>query len=235
MGTIKQGILGGFSGRVGTVIGSNWKSVHYMRALATNVSNPRTEKQQCQRGKFSTAISFLTTITPFVRVGYKSYATDQSAFNAAMSYIMKNAITGCGETLALDYNKVLVAHGNLTTVVDATVTVEGNKASYKWADNSGTGDAKTKDAAMLLVYNKDKKEAIYNMDAATRTDVKAELSLPVSWSDNALAVYLSFCSEDGKSVTNSICLKNDASNGDSGNTNPDGGGSDGDENENPLG
>ena len=28
MGTIKQGILGGFSGKVGTVVGSTWKSVH---------------------------------------------------------------------------------------------------------------------------------------------------------------------------------------------------------------
>ena len=235
MGTIKRGILGGFSGRVGTVVGSNWKTVNYMRALAMNVRNPRTEKQQCQRGKFSMAINFLTAITPFVRVGYKSYATDQSAFNAAMSYIMKNAITGCGETLALDYNKALVAHGNLTSAVDATVAVESNKASYKWTDNSGTGDAKVKDAAMLLVYNNDKGEAVYNMNGATRTNGKAELTLPASWSGNALAIYLSFCSEDGKSVANSVCLKNDASSGDSGSTNPGGDGSDGDENENPLG
>ena len=38
MGTIKQGILGGFSGKVGTVVGSTWKSVHYMRALAVSFS-----------------------------------------------------------------------------------------------------------------------------------------------------------------------------------------------------
>lgn len=235
MGTIKQGILGGFSGRVGTVVGSNWKSVHYMRALATNVNNPRTKKQQCQRAKFSTALGFLATITPFIRVGYRNFTTDQSAFNAAMSYVMKNAMTGCGEALALEYEKVLVAHGNLTAVVDATVTVEGNKASYQWTDNSGVGDANAKDAAMLLAYNKDKNEAVYDLSAATRMDTKAELSLPVSWSGNALAVYLSFCSEDGKSVTNSVCLKNSASNGEPVNPNPGGGGSDGDENENPLG
>lgn len=233
MGTIKQGILGGFSGRVGTVVGSNWKSVHYMRALATNVSNPRTEKQQCQRTKFSKAISFLTTITPFLRVGYKNYTTNQSAFNAAMSYTMKNAITGCGETLAINYEKVLVAHGSLTIAVDASVIVEDNKVSYKWTDNSNAGDAKSKDVAMLLVYNKDKKEAVYSMNVATRSDAKAELALPASWSDNAMAIYLSFCSEDGKSVTNSICLKNDASNDDSGNSKP--GGGPGDENDNPLG
>ena len=34
MGTIKQGILGGFSGKVGSVIGGIWKGISYMRGLA---------------------------------------------------------------------------------------------------------------------------------------------------------------------------------------------------------
>ena len=36
MGTIKQGILGGFSGKVGTVVGSSWKGISYMRGKTTN-------------------------------------------------------------------------------------------------------------------------------------------------------------------------------------------------------
>ena len=72
MGTIKQGILGGFSGKVGTVVGSTWKSIHYMRALAVSISNPRTEKQQNQRSKFATTINFVKTMTPFIRLGIKS-------------------------------------------------------------------------------------------------------------------------------------------------------------------
>ena len=31
MGTIKKGILGGFSGKVGTVVGASWKGISYMR------------------------------------------------------------------------------------------------------------------------------------------------------------------------------------------------------------
>ena len=42
MGTIKKGILGGFSGVVGTVTGGNWKGIDYMRSRATSISNPRT-------------------------------------------------------------------------------------------------------------------------------------------------------------------------------------------------
>ena len=240
MGTIKQGILGGFSGRVGTVVGSTWKSVHYMRALAVSVNNPNTEKQQSQRNKFSTALNFLKTMTPFVRIGYKNYTKDQSAFNAAMSYILKNATTGDRANTAIDYDKALVARGSLATAENATVTVESGKASYTWTDNSGAGDAQATDSAMLLAYNKNKKEAMYDIGSATRSETKAELELPTNWSDDALAVYLSFYSTDSRNVANSICLKNDAFSGEPDNVNPEqggsgSGGSDGDQGENPLG
>lgn len=66
MGTIKQGILGGFSGKVGTVIGSSWKGISYMRGRAQNVKNPQTEKQIEQRSKFALTLDFLKPITPFV-------------------------------------------------------------------------------------------------------------------------------------------------------------------------
>lgn len=52
MGTIKQGILGGFSGKVGTVIGSSWKGIAYMRGRAQSIKNPKTEAQQKQRSFF---------------------------------------------------------------------------------------------------------------------------------------------------------------------------------------
>ena len=78
---IKQGILGGFSGKVGTVVGSTWKSVHYMRALAVSFSDPRTEKQKNQRSKFTAAVNFTKAMTPFLRFGYKEFSGQQSAFN----------------------------------------------------------------------------------------------------------------------------------------------------------
>ncbi|ADV42882.1 DUF6266 family protein [Bacteroides helcogenes] len=224
MGTIKQGILGGFSGKVGTVVGSNWKSVHYMRALALKVGNPNTEKQQRQRNNFSTVIQFLKTFTPIIRIGYQQYAQKQSEFNAAMSYVIKHAIVND----AIDYTRALVSRGSLTTAADATASVEAGKVSYVWKNNSGTGNAEAGDTAILLAYNKDKREAVYTIKAATRSEAKAELTLPAGWSGNALALYLGFYND--KSVANSICLKND----DAGSTIPDSGAG-GDENENPLG
>lgn len=210
MGKISQGILGGFSGKVGTVIGSTWKSIHYMRAIATSVKDSRTEKQLIQRSKFLASINFLKTVTPFVRIGYRNYAYRQSEFNAAMSYMLKYAVTGDGKQATIDFDKTLLAQGSLTTATDAAVQVEAGKATFTWTDNSNTGNAVATDKVMVLAYNKDKQETVYNTAAATRADGTAELVLPANWADNALAVYLAFYSEDRQRVSNSQCLKNDA-------------------------
>ncbi len=52
MGKIKQGILGGFRGKVGTVIGASWNGISYMRGLAQSHKNPQTEAQLKQRSFF---------------------------------------------------------------------------------------------------------------------------------------------------------------------------------------
>ncbi|MBR4157180.1 MAG: hypothetical protein IKU01_10870 [Bacteroidales bacterium] len=111
MGNIKQGILGGFSGKVGTVIGSSWKGITYMRAIAPNVKDARTAKQLAQREKFVLTLGFLRSLQSFVRVGFKMYATRQTAFNAAMSYTLKNCIKGMSPNFSIDYAKVMVSRG----------------------------------------------------------------------------------------------------------------------------
>ena len=52
MGKIKQGILGGFQGKVGTVIGASWNGIAYMRGIAQSVRNANTAAQQTQRNFF---------------------------------------------------------------------------------------------------------------------------------------------------------------------------------------
>ena len=107
MGKISQGILGGFSGKVGSVVGANWKGINYMRSKAVSVANPRTEGQVKQRTKFSVTLNFLQPITDFLRVGYKMYAIKKTAFNAAMSYFINNAITGESPDFSIDPSKDL--------------------------------------------------------------------------------------------------------------------------------
>jgi hypothetical protein len=74
MGRIKKGILGGFSGKVGTVVGANWKEISYMRSLPQKVKNPRTEAQRKQRSKFLLVVNLLKPLNPLLRIGWKLHA-----------------------------------------------------------------------------------------------------------------------------------------------------------------
>ena len=59
MGKINKGILGGFNGKVGTVVGGSWKGISYMRSLAQSITKSRSGSQVKQRTKFALALRFL--------------------------------------------------------------------------------------------------------------------------------------------------------------------------------
>lgn len=63
MGKIKQGILGGFRGTVGTVVGSSWNGIAYMKGKPQSVRNPRSDAQVQQRTFFKEVQALVTQLT----------------------------------------------------------------------------------------------------------------------------------------------------------------------------
>ena len=206
MGTIKKGILGGFSGKVGTVVGGSWKGIAYMRSLPQKVKNPRTDGQMSQRSKFALALGILKPMTPFLRTGWKLYAHKQTPMNAAMSYTLANAISGAYPDYEIDPSKVLVSRGSLATAANAATTAAGGSIEFSWDDNSGVGSAKQTDKALIAVLNTAKGEAITDTAGAERTTGTQTVTLPADWFGDTVEVYLGFISEDGKEVANSVYL-----------------------------
>ena len=65
MGTYSKGILGSFTGKVGTVIGSSWNGIDYMRSLPRPSSKAPTALQLAQREKFGLVTKFVAPIKAF--------------------------------------------------------------------------------------------------------------------------------------------------------------------------
>src|SRR5688500_5905199 len=107
MGIISKGILGPFSGTVGTVIGGTWKGISYIRSKPLPVDREPSLLQLEQRAKFALVIRFLQTMTPLVHVSFKEMAKKMSGFNSAFSYNIKNAVTGIYPDYELDYSMAL--------------------------------------------------------------------------------------------------------------------------------
>ena len=113
MGTIKQGILGGFNGKVGTVIGSSWKGITYMRGQSQHVKNPRTAGQIYSRTAFKAVSAALSPIASTLRLTFAKSAGKMSAFNKAVSENYKKAIVDLDGTPVVDYSKLILSKGTL--------------------------------------------------------------------------------------------------------------------------
>jgi hypothetical protein len=207
MGKIKKGILGGFSGKVGTVVGASWKGIAYMRSLPQKVRNPRTEPQRMQRSKFALSLNFLQPMNGLIRTGWKLQANRQSPMNAAMSYTIANAIMGAYPNYSIDPSKVFISRGALSPAVNASATAaQGATINFNWNDNSGTSAAKQTDKVLLAIVNPDKTEAVLDTDGATRPDATMSLNVPADWQGNTVHAYIGFVSDDGREVANSVYL-----------------------------
>ena len=204
MGTIKKGILGGFSGKVGTVVGASWKGISYMRSLPLKVKNPRTEPQMNQRTKFAVTLKFLKPMTGLLRTGWKMYAYKKSPFNAAMSYTIDNAITGAYPNYSIDPSKVLISRGPLAPATNVVASPISGTINLEWDDTGSSSFIKQTDKTLLAVLNPSKSQAVFDIAGEERSELTQSISLPADWVGNTVVVYLGFISEDGKEVANSV-------------------------------
>ena len=203
MGRLKEGILGGFSGKVGNVIGSSCRGVEYIKSAPAKMTNPRTKRQTMQRSSFIVTQNFLRTMIPIIRIGFKDYAIDgMSAFNAAMSYNMINGIKKVFDSNELDFANILISRGSLSTspVINAIVT--DDLLQFEW-DPILNENAKSTDQVMVIAHNAAKGESVFDVNAGKRRNASTYLNMLSHWKGDAIETYLAFKDESGTLVSDS--------------------------------
>ena len=63
MGKIKQGILGGFRGKVGTVVGSYWNGIFYMKGLPQSNKKDRSGAKAMRQGYFKELVALSMSLS----------------------------------------------------------------------------------------------------------------------------------------------------------------------------
>jgi hypothetical protein len=113
MAKFTQGINGPFRGKVGTVIGATWKGIPYMRSLPHARTSKPSAKELNNRRKWALSQHWLQPLTEFVRLGFKGFSPKAEGFVAAKSYLLKNAVEGEGESLAINPSLAKLSWGDL--------------------------------------------------------------------------------------------------------------------------
>jgi len=204
MGTFSKGILGGFSGKVGSVIGSTWKGIDYMRSKPGARTGTFSIAQQEQQAKFAVAIRFVSTMSSLFMISFRDYAIRKTGINSAFSWVIKNAVTGIFPAYAIDFPNVLVSRGDLPNALAPSALAAANsEITYSWTDNSGVGLAKATDKAILVVFCPAMNLCIYTTGSALRSAVTDTIDV-ATFSGRVVETYIGFISEDGRNVASSL-------------------------------
>ena len=205
MGRLVNGINGPIVGKVGTVIGSSYKGVPYLKGPYKPRTKSISDTEKGNRSRFAMAQAWLKPLLPFVRLGFKGYTPMVEGFIAAKSYLMKNAMEGTGADSIINPAKVKVSFGDLPLSENiAAKVIEGNQLQFTWDVPTAKGPAQI-DQVMMLAYDIKNKMARFNTPGQFRRTGSDILELP-QIKDRTYHVYAAFVAHDRSRQSDSVYL-----------------------------
>lgn len=177
MGVIKRGLLGGFSGRVGSIVGTSWKGIAVIKSLPLSVANPKTAAQVAHRTDFKLTVLFGALILAlWVKPLWDRFASKMSGFNAFVQQNVDKYKVGA----ANPYIDFIMTTGKMaaTAVVVDAPSVGDVDIVINWVDDSGEGLKLSSDIAFAVCYNETSKETTFINLAAIRSDGNTTVHVP---------------------------------------------------------
>jgi hypothetical protein len=205
MATIKQGILGAFSGKVAGVVGSSWKGIPVMKSLPPSVANPKTAKQIEQRSRMSACTAFSQSVlAEVIKPLNDRFASRMSGFNAFTS---RNIANFEGGVLSKPEDLKISPMGNKAQLIDAIaaeakITKKNAFVTVDWSSDAGTGKALATDIPFVVVYNRNTKKSFGFVMDDTRAVNGSTVELPDDEfsPDDVIDVWMAFLRADGTVV-----------------------------------
>ena len=200
-GVITSGILGGFSGKVGPVVGGKWKSVDYMRAHVIP-ANPNSVAQIAQRGAMGQIVAIAKSILSTVINTY--WDPFQSAMSGYNAFVKNNISLLAVTTFYLD-ETLKVSMGSLVPTDDfaAIYTTGTGGLACTWTDNSGVGNALATDDFIITILGKD--GTLYgtqesSVNVLDRSDEADSMTIATGLTATDLFAFISFHRGTGGSL-----------------------------------
>jgi hypothetical protein len=207
MARFLKGIVGAYSGRVGNIVGSNWRSVDYVRSLPKMTGKKATESQITQRAKFALGVAFLSPIKDLLNLGYSDKLLGKATgYNKALQALLNTGISGIYPALTIDYAKVVISKGSLANLMGVSWSepMQG-ELEVTWTPETNKYNAFDDDAVVLLMYNKTK-NFFSILESATRVDALLSLTLPPVYAGDTLVGWIFTGHRDGVKTSMSYYL-----------------------------
>ncbi|MGB4399537.1 MAG: DUF6266 family protein [Daejeonella sp.] len=183
MGRIRKGANGGFSGKAGSVVGSSWRDIDYIRGLPKLSNKPKSEKQLEQQARFALAINVLLPVKKQIDIGFCNIKQGRTtSYNLALKHMLDFAIIGIYPELVIDFSKIAFSQGRLSGVLGTTVLAEPGKIKLNWSTDVLRSTASPADLMTILVYEPESNEYVIGPPDVARSASKVDItSHPIGW------------------------------------------------------
>ncbi len=203
MGRLNMGILGGISGKVGTVVGGRWKGVEYIRSVGARRNRKPSFNQEVHRAKFTLAINFLREMSDLLAVTFPDTGK-MSGFNEATGVIINKAVTGLYPDLKIDYKEVQLSKGRWRNPdALAAASPAAGVVTFTWKNNVSLGKTRDTDKAILVVYCESLNLPVFAINAGLRSEETATIAVP-GFSGKPVQTWIAFISENESDTSNSV-------------------------------
>lgn len=195
-----KGVLGQQVGKVGPVVARKFRNLEVYSAYQPNVKNPRTQKQQLNRLRFSTISSIAHGFGCAVRLGFGAAVrgTKESMRNRFTKLNIANVTAIGTDSADVDYTAFVVAQGGLCPVYfNSPLFDTPNTVEVPFDDVMANACQKTaNDKVYVVVYSPDANLAVIG-EGVERKAQKVDVQVPSNWNGTKVQVY-GFVRNDGE-------------------------------------
>lgn len=205
MGSLKNGLFGGFHGRVGNLVGYVLNGKSIVRTIGKS-TKPLSPARMINCNRMTVVNKFLKPIHQFIKLGFqlKVIDTDRNYYNEAVSYHKKHAVTGEYPNASLDYSKAMLSMGSLLAAEKPQITRIGEEIEFTWEFSERVSGENRNDRAMLLIYFPDSEEEKHILSGARRSEGKDRLYIGSRLANQRMEAYISFIKDDGSEISDSV-------------------------------
>ncbi|QZT36578.1 DUF6266 family protein [Halosquirtibacter xylanolyticus] len=187
MSTFKKGILGGFSGKVGSVVGSTWKGINVMRSLPAHVKKSSSVKLLEHRARFGAAGSFFSRAGALVRKGLYPEAIKQTSHNVAMSRNF-DCFQFKDDCIVVDFPRLELSNGMHSPLTDVTGALDSTglvDLSWSWSGVDYLSDFQVQ----VMIVTEDLSEVYVMEDVAKVSEGSTKFMIPSNMVEAKLHMY----------------------------------------------
>ena len=185
MAEIKDGILGGVSGKIGNIVGFQWRGRNLLRTNPILHKRKASTSQQLQREKFGLVSSFVNKVRAVVNLYSPELQINTKRLSGKeqlISLLMKQCVTVLAGTPCLVLDRILLAIGTLPAATEEQFQQQDQHTFlFTWSTQLSNILSQPEDQVTLLVYH-DKLDEFYILQKiGTRQEGQLLFTLPKHW------------------------------------------------------